>query len=197
MFSPAELVFLTQYLSATSAISGSVVEAGCAYGATTVFLNKYMDEQNIDHPYYAIDTFSGFAEGDIDYERIHRNKSAQIIDKLFSTFNDNKKSWFNKTLAANNIYRVRSIKDDVNRFDFATVAPIAFCLLDVDLYLPIKTALPKIYDAMAPGGIIVVDDCWHIDEWDGALQAYDEFVRDCKLEHKIVGRKLGVIVKTP
>jgi SAM-dependent methyltransferase len=197
MFSPTELMYLTKYLSKVCTITGTFVEAGCAYGATTVFLNKYMDDQGIDHPYYAIDTFSGFAQNDIDYEQTYRKKSTQVVDKLRSTFNDNKKEWFNKTLAMHDIHRVRSIQEDVSKFDFATLAPIAFCLLDVDLYLPIKTALPKIYEAMAPGGVLVVDDCWHVEEWDGAFQAYDEFILAHNLEHKIVGRKLGVIVKTP
>ncbi|MGA7623528.1 MAG: hypothetical protein WB630_12720 [Candidatus Acidiferrales bacterium] len=56
------------------------------------------------------------------------------------------------------IKRVKSVEDDVTKFDFSTIAPIAFCLLDVNLYKPISDVLPKIHGNMSPGGIIVVDD---------------------------------------
>jgi O-methyltransferase len=75
------------------------------------------------------------------------------------------------------VKRVKSIESDVTKFDFSAIAPIAFCLLDVDLYRPIKDVLPKIYGAMSPGWIVIVDDCKAAELWDSALQAYEEFVR--------------------
>jgi hypothetical protein len=39
---------------------------------------------------------------------------------------------------------VRSIRCDVSEFNFTMIAPTAFCLLDVDLYLPIHEALPRL-----------------------------------------------------
>jgi hypothetical protein len=89
--------------------------------------------------------------------------------------------------------RVKSIQRDVTKFDFSAITPIAFCLLDVDLYKPIKDALPKIYDSMSPGGIIVVDDCRAPNLFDGALQAYDELVESKALPKKIAVEKLGII----
>jgi O-methyltransferase len=190
MYSPSELIFLTQCVFEAQAVPGSFLEVGCAYGATTLWLTKFMDEQGIDRAYYAIDTFSGFVEEHVNYEREQRNKSARV---LHSHFGDNKKAWFDKTMALHDAHRVRSIQNDVSDFDFATLSPIAFCLLDVDLYLPIKAALPKIYQAMSPGGFLVVDDCWQDEKWDGALQAYDEFTAASGIERRIMGRKLGVI----
>jgi hypothetical protein len=45
------------------------------------------------------------------------------------------------------------------QLSFETLRPIAFCLLDIDLYQPTRDVLPHLYDALAPGGMIVVDDC--------------------------------------
>lgn len=190
MYSPSELMFLTQCVADAEAVPGCFIEAGCAYGATTLWLSKYMEDQGIDRDYYAIDTFAGFEEAHVNYERDQRNKSAQV---LYSHFSDNKRAWFDKTMALHSAHRVRSIQSDVSAFNFTALSPIAFCLLDVDLYLPIKAALPKIYQAMSPGGLLVVDDCWRDDKWDGALQAYDEFTAAIGIERRIVGRKLGVI----
>jgi SAM-dependent methyltransferase len=195
MYSPSELCYLTRCLSQVDGVPGSVVEAGCAYGATTVWLNQYMDEQQIDRSYYALDTFAGFVAEQVLYERERRDKSAAVEQTIRSTFSDNRQDWFDKTMAMHGITRVRSVCCDVSRFDFATTAPIAFCLLDVDLYLPIQAALPRIYDALSPGGLLVVDDCWPNEKWDGALQAYLEFCQQHDLEPQIVGRKLGVIAK--
>ena len=63
----------------------------------------------------------------------------------------------------------------------------------MDLYKPIKDVLPKIYSAMSPGGIIVVDDCKPANLWDGAVLAYEEFLQNRALPKEIVAEKLGII----
>jgi O-methyltransferase len=193
MFSPTQLILLTECVASVSAVPGSFVEAGCAYGATTVFLNKFMDEKNMKRDYYAIDTFSGFDKNHVDYEVRQRRKSRKIEYKLRYSFRDNKRSWFERTMLLHGIDRVISIDNDVSNFDFSTIAPIAFCLLDVDLYIPIRDALPKIYDVMTPGGVLIIDDCRPVNEWDGALQAYEEFIKSRGIPREIVCEKLGLI----
>jgi hypothetical protein len=189
MFEPKQLVLLTQFVESARQAEGCFVEAGCAYGATTVFLNKYMDGEGIERDYYAVDTFSGFVGAHAEYEIKSRGKPANLA----GFFSENKKAWFDRSMVLHNVKRVKSIESDVTRFDFSTIAPIAFCLLDVDLYQPIKTVLPRIHDAMASGGIIVVDDCQDATLYDGAAQAYGEFVEGRGLPREIVGGKLGII----
>ena len=189
MYDPSQLAFLTECVKAVRGVPGCFVEAGCAYGATTVFLNKAIDEESLFRDYYAIDTFSGFVKEHMDYETEHRGKP-----NLNHYFTQNKKSWFDKSMA---LYgydkRVRSVESDVAKFDFSAIAPIAFCLLDVDLYKPIQDVLPKIYKAMSPGGVIVVDDCTSSKLWDGAFEACQEFVKQESIPVEIVAKKLGVI----
>ena len=66
-FTPPQLCFLCQCIEDTRHIGGSIAEIGCAGGSTTVFLNKYMEAQNIEKTYYAVDTFSGFVSRDIEF----------------------------------------------------------------------------------------------------------------------------------
>jgi hypothetical protein len=66
-------------------------------------------------------------------------------------------------------------------------------LIDVDLYKPISAILPKVYNELTPGGVIVVDDCQPDTSFDGALVAYEEFIRERDLPSEIVCEKLGLI----
>ena len=100
-----------------------------------------------------------------------------------------------RSLQLAGITDVELIEADAATFDYAALKPIALCLLDVDLYLPIAAALPQLYAQLSPGGMIVVDDCAEDERWDGALQAFDEFTRNNHLPRTIVFNKLGVVEK--
>ncbi|GAB2586471.1 hypothetical protein ISP15_11740 [Dyella jejuensis] len=191
-FTPPQLSYLCQCIEATRYVEGSIAEVGCFDGSATVFLNKYMDAQGITKDYFAVDTFCGFVAEDIRVEVDERGKSRD----MFKGFQSNKKRWFDGTMKQNGITRVRSIQADVNQFDLTTLGPLSFCLLDVDLYRPIKKSLHELYDVLLPGGIIVVDDCdASVARWDGADQAYKEFMQDRGEPICIVHSKLGKIVK--
>lgn len=190
MFSPRQLGFLLSCIEKTEGVPGAVVEIGCAAGRTTVWLNKALDELSSQRDYVCVDTFSGFTDEDIATEVSQRGKPAQA----FSGFRVNKKAWFDQTMLDNEVSRVRSYTGDINHFDLARVAsPISFCLVDVDLYRPVKSALAKVLPLMSPGGIIVIDDCKPNNQFDGALQAYEEFVREKGLPTVLTHGKLGVI----
>jgi O-methyltransferase len=191
MFSPAQLIFVTDCIKSVSSVPGSFVEIGCAYGATTVFLNKFMSDSKelAERNYYAIDTFRSFVAEHADYEIQNRGKPPSIKKR----FKENKKAWFDKSMTVHGVKRVKSIECDATQFDLSSVAPIAFCLIDVDLYIPVKDLLPKVFSAMSSGGIIIVDDCQPDQMWDGALQAYEEFARERNLPMEIALEKLGVV----
>ena len=192
MYTPMQLMRLCELAEEAVDVDGCFLEIGAAYAATTVFLNDYLKENNLQVDYTIIDTFSGFTKEDVDYE-IHERK---ISPKIRESFQINDEKWVRARLDNNNLSHVRLIKADATQFDFEKAAPIAFCLLDIDLYLPTKDILPKVYEAMADGGILVIDDCdKNHNEWNGAYQAYSEFVQELGQELNIERKKLGIIRK--
>jgi O-methyltransferase len=192
MMTAPQLCFLCQCIESVRNVNGIIVEIGCAQGQTTVFLNKYLQAQRIEKPYVCIDTFSGFQVDDVAYEVSQRGKKKSF----YRGFRLNKKSWFEGTMQMNGIKGVRALQADANEFDFKQLGPIAFALLDVDLYRPIKTCLPKLFEALSPGGCIVVDDCNPADEYfDGASVAYAEFCSGLGRPQRVEFGKLGVIQK--
>ncbi len=191
-FTPAQLCFLCECVTRTASLPGPIVEVGCYAGDTTVFLNKHMESCGIRKRYYCIDTFSGFTREDIEHEVSARDKKDAPFDL---GFRDNSKRWFDETMLLNRIDHVRSIQADVNAFDFAGIDDISFCLIDVDLYRPVRSALERVYDRVPKGGIIIVDDCISAHLFDGAFQAYAEFVAARNIDRHIISGKLGVIEK--
>jgi len=191
-FSASDLLFMCNCLEDVRDISGSVLEIGCEYGETTLFLNHYMTDRNINLRYFCIDTFDGFTEDDLNYEVEVRNKSRNNL----LGFRNNSKKWFQRTLSDAGYDSVQVFQKDASEFDFLLVAPVCFALLDVDLYKPIQACLPRLYSVLSPGGVIIVDDCDPADpDYDGAFYAYMEFMESRNLPVSIFGRKLGIIKK--
>lgn len=190
MFSPAQLAFMTEQLGRVAPAGGSVVEIGCAAGATTIYLNRHLDEVAPQTDYLCIDTFAGFTQEDVATEVGTRGKAAN----LFGGFAVNDKRWFDRTLRDAGVTRVRSVQGDINHVDVRALAPkISFCLVDVDLYRPMLAGLEKVFPLMTSPGVIVVDDCLDQHKFDGALQAYNEFTKRHGITPRIVHGKLGVI----
>ena len=189
-FTPDQLCYMIKCINETKNIAGSIVEIGCASGHTTIFLNKYLDIAGIEKKYICIDTFHGFTKEDIDYEVNKRNKKRNY----YSGFSENNIKWFYHTLNINNVKRVIVEKADIKKFNFSKDEKISFCLIDVDLYKPTKSALKKVYELLQPGGIILVDDCENIsNRFDGAYQAYHEFIFELGIKPEIKHFKLGII----
>jgi predicted O-methyltransferase YrrM len=191
-FTPRQLCFLAGCLDRTAHLSGAALEIGCFVGLTTIWLNKHMDAEGIRKPYIALDTFSGFVPSQVEHETEERGKDGYRT-AMRAAFSTNSKAMFDRQLEWNGLSRVRSIEADAATFDYSTLGPLSFALIDVDLYIPVKAALERVYALMQPGGIIVVDDCASDQIYDGALQAYDEFTRERGLKPTFEHRKLGVI----
>ena len=188
--SPSQLAFMCECASRTRDVPGPVFEVGCFAGATTLFLSKHLAAEGIDKPYCAFATFEGFTAADVAHEVGVRGKRPDQM----TGFTDNKQVWFDRTMALNGLTNVRSVRCDASTYDFASLPAPSFCLLDVDLYRPILAVLNALYDRLPKGAIIVVDDCAP-GSFDGALQAFDEFVAARGLPRRIERAKLGVIEK--
>lgn len=188
---PSHLCRLIDLLNQTVDIPGSIIEVGCFRGETTIWLNRHMKDLQIEKPYYALDTFGGFTDSDLAHEVTRRGKK---ISEIYG-FASNSRSWFDKTMRLNGFDKVISIQADAAKFDYSTVAPISFALVDLDLYLPMKSALKEVFSFLSSGGILVADDCDPNTNYDGAHQAFTEFVSRYHLPLRIDLDRLGVVVK--
>jgi SAM-dependent methyltransferase len=190
-FSAKQLEFLVEKSEKCSKTKGIFLEIGCAIGNTTLFINKKLKEKGIVREYLGVDTFSGFVYEDAVHEINHRNKTIFLL----RNFKLQRQKWFDKKMLKNNLENVSSVKSDIKKFDFNSIGKIAFCLLDIDLYKPIKFVLPLLYERLSPGGTIIVDDVKPNMKWDGAYQAYKEFTKEKNLPFIVQHGKLGIIEK--
>lgn len=171
---------------------GIICEIGVGGGATSVFLNQANIDRINPRPFYAIDTFYGFKEEDIRFEIKNRDKKFNY----HYSYRSNTKDWYTKTLIAHGIKNANVIKCDAKLFDFGKIPKIAFCLIDIDLYVPTKNVLPKVYNNLIPGGVIIIDDCSPLkSKYDGAGEAYREFCKEINQQEEVIFSKLGIIRK--
>ncbi|MGI8791648.1 MAG: TylF/MycF/NovP-related O-methyltransferase [Acidimicrobiales bacterium] len=192
-FTPRQLAFLVRCLDQVEAVEGDVLEVGCAYGHTTVYLNKHLAVSGSRKSYFCIDTFEGFTALDVAYEESQRGKSEAGYERRYA---DVSIRAFRRTLANNALDDVTTVKGDIANMSLDFLGPLSFALIDVDLYLPVRAALERLYSKMAPGALIVIDDCQEHPLWDGALEAYSEFVTERGLVPEIVEGQFGILRMT-
>jgi O-methyltransferase len=189
-FTPAQLHLLCDSLDQTRHLKGPILEIGCASGQTTIYLNTHLKSTGALKPYVCIDTFEGFTQKDVDFEVRFRGKKAASYRTSWKYWS---KELFERTMAYNAFDHVRVIQADIGEYEVTELARPSFCLIDVDLYQPVLLALRKVYEHMAIGGIIVVDDCLPNNKYDGALQAYEDFTAERSLPRNLQAGKLGVL----
>ena len=184
---PLQLSEIIISLEKIKNLEGCICEIGVARGMTTRFICEYLANHKIKTEFYCLDTFSSFVDEDVDYEVKFRKKNKSEL----SGFSYNNFSRWKKNF--NSFAFVKPMKIDVKNFDFESIKPIKFALLDVDLYLPTLHTLKKLKKNIIKGGILIVDDVNESKSWDGANQAFNEFVNENSLKFKLVGKKCGVI----
>lgn len=188
---PIQLSTIIMEIERLKDLDGCICEIGVARGMTTRFIAEHIRNQNIENKnmYFALDTFNSFVISDLIYEIDKRGKSLRDLRGFeYNSFEKWKKNFSKFNF-------VNAIQVDCSDFDYQSIFPIKVCFLDVDLYLPTKRSLVKIYDATIKGGVIIVDDVIDNATYDGAYQAYIEFCDEHNLEVNIIGNKCGLIYK--
>ena len=190
-----ELVCLLAWIDWHRDIGGggahAICEIGVGGGYTSTFLLEHLRSTGNPAAMVLSDTFSGFTRRSVAYEVELRGKRKAEID----WFKHGSAQHFEKHLRRLGYDNFRVIAGDCEQVDWAAVGPIAVALLDVDLYLPTRGALEQIWAQLTPGGVILVDDCQPDQRWDGALQAYREFIEEHGLPYIPVGAKGGLLRK--
>jgi len=142
-----QLNFITQTIGGIKE-SGAVLEIGVGAGATSIMINEYLKTLPLRRDFYAVDTFYGFTKEDIHYEQSMRDKNDD-----YNYYRSNSLEWYKKTLSAHGFNKVKIFKADAKIFDYEKIGKLAFCLFDVDLFLPTEAVLPILYKKLVPGGV--------------------------------------------
>jgi predicted O-methyltransferase YrrM len=194
-FTPRQLAILLDLVDEARAQPGEFIEIGCFVGATTIFLNRHLQTVHDQRRYLAVDTFAGFIRADVAIEEQERGKVIQQVERDY-LFSMNKKSWFDYTMSLNRINNVTSIAGDISEIKIADHSKgLCFALIDVDLYVPTCAALKQVWPLLAPGGIIVIDDCTANQVFDGSRAAWLEFIQQHHLHELLIADKLAIIRK--
>ena len=190
---PAELACLIRLIDENrdSGKGGTVCEIGVDCGRTSIFLLEHMRRTANPATTALVDTFSGFTQRSMTYEVLHRGKKKSDINR----FKSGSPMLFERHLRRLGYDNFKVIVGDCEDVDWRSIAPIAVVLLDVDLYLPTKHTLERIWPYMIPGGACLVDDCKEGGPFDGALQAYSEFIKERDLPFIRVGSNGGLLRK--
>ena len=188
---PIQMATIINEIERLKEIQGNIVEIGVARGMTTRLICEHLINQKIHNKQtlFALDTFSSFTEKDLQFEIEKRGKTR----KELSGFAYNDYEIWKKNFSE--FPFVKPIQTDCAEFDYRKISPIKLVFLDVDLYLPTMKALPKIYEQLVNGGVILVDDTKDKCGWDGAYHAYMEFCQSKGIPPKIIGNKCGLIYK--
>jgi hypothetical protein len=188
---PIQLSLIINEIERLKDKSGNIAEIGVARGMTTKFICQHITNEKLENTVtlYAIDTFEGFVQSDLDYEVSRRGKSLYELEEfVYNDFTIWRKHFSQYSF-------VKAIKSDCSSVDYTRIQPLKLVFLDVDLYIPTKNTLPKLYESLIDGGVIIVDDVRNDTTYDGAYQAYIEFCESYKITPHIIGNKCGIIYK--
>lgn len=161
-----------QTLERTSHVPGTVLEVGCSVGGTTAVSHQLMRNLEIRKPYLALDTFDGFVD-----EQFMDDTGSQTPSHHQHMFSANSRRLVRRNLDAFGAHDVELLQADVVSVPASRLpVQVSACLIDVDLAGPVYAALQKVVPRLAPGGVVLVDDCGET-SW-RAREAYMRFVAE-------------------
>lgn len=188
---PGTLSAMIELVAATRDSGAAVVEVGVGRGFTSVFLLEHLRTSGDPRSLFLVDTFTGFTEGNVDYELGERDKRASDL----TDYSYGSREVFEFGLSRLGYSDYHIMATDCTKVDWNAIGPIGALLLDVDLYQPTRETLELVWPLVIPGGGIVVDDCIEPHWADGALEAYREFIEARDLPFQRVGGRGGLLKK--
>lgn len=160
-----------------SKTEGAFVECGTWRGGASFLMAKRLAYHGIDRPVWMFDSFEGLpAPREIDgpgaMAWTQNTSSSNYYDNCRANVEQVKadatrlglsgqvrivKGWFDETLVAH--------RDKIG--------PIALLRIDGDWYDSVTACFEALFDAVVPGGLVVVDDYY---DWDGASKAVHDYL---------------------
>lgn len=158
---PERLYVFLHYLLETRDVPGPIVEVGCCLGGTAIIAKRMLKGLGVDKPYICIDTFDGFVG-----EQFATDIALGTPAKDKTLFSGNSKELVAKILRQHHCGDVKLVQGDIIALpDRALPNECSVVLVDVDLTEPTYVALKRFLPRMAPGGILLVDDCSEVTSW--------------------------------
>jgi predicted O-methyltransferase YrrM len=169
-----------RHLEAAS-IPGAVVEAGCALGGSAIVLAS---AKRSDRPMFVYDVFGTIpapsaADGpDVHarYAEIMSGEARGIEGAVYYGYRDNLLEQVAASFEANgvplglnNVSLVPGLFEDT----ISPEGPVALAHIDGDWYESVQVCLERLWPAMSPGGVVILDD---FDDWTGCRTAVEEFL---------------------
>ena len=179
---PERLYLLFDALVHTRAVPGAIVEVGCFQCGTSAWAYRLVEALELKRRYVCVDTFGGFVES-----QFARDVDVGTAPSHRSGFRANSLAFVRRLLTQWGVGGVELLQADIVALPVERLPEqIAVALLDVDLEAPTYAALDKVYPRLAPGGMILVDDCSTAasNPFRGARLGYERFVRERQLPER-------------
>ena len=167
-------------------IPGDTAELGVFRGDFAALINAAFSDRTI----HLFDTFEGFPARDVEIEQAQGLSRAKTGD-----FKDTAMEMVEKRLPCPEraVFHKGYFPDS---FDGCTEMTFAFVSIDADLYAPTAAALPRFFDRLSPGGVLLVHDV-NSTQFSGAGKAVRAFCAErgllpmpvCDLHGSVVLRK--------
>jgi hypothetical protein len=171
---PERLYVLLHYLIETKDVAGPIVEVGCNLGGTAIIAKRLLKGLRVNKPYICIDTFDGFIEG-----QFATDVALGTPERDQTLFSGNSKELVAKILHQHQCGDVKLVQGDITTLPDAQIPNgCSLALIDVDLTEPTYVGIKRILPRMAPGGVILVDDCGEHSSWKARIG----YVRACQDE---------------
>jgi O-methyltransferase len=189
MLNPERFAVFLRALAEHRHVPGAILEVGCYRGSTAAEAYRLLKTWKAERRYVALDTFTGFVPEQFAEDELLGTVSAHR--GLFD---------FNSRRAVERTFKHLRYDIEVLQGDILTIPDehipkqISVCLIDVDLARPIHEGLRRVYPRVAPGGIILVDDCEGGEQsgWRGGRVGYVRFVEEMGLPERY-DAGLGII----
>jgi SAM-dependent methyltransferase len=156
-------------------IPGDVVECGVWRGGSSMLIAKLLlTHGDTDRRLWMYDTYQGMPEPtaeDGTYAVNHYPEAGRDEDFMaYATLDDVQANLKRTGIAESRIeYVVGLVEDSIPA---RVPDAVALLRLDTDWYQSTLHELNHLYDRLAPGGVLIIDDYGH---WHGARRAVDEF----------------------
>jgi O-methyltransferase len=166
-------------------IGGAFVECGVWRGGASILAALRFRSHGQLRPIWLFDSFEGLPPPrEIDGPAA----AAWASDPHGSNYKDNFAADEGEVLDALarfdvDAHVVKGWFDDTLPVERDRLAPIALLRIDGDWYDSVLCCLTNLYDKVAPGGWVILDDYYY---WDGCALAVHEFLARRKLPHRIV-----------